>query len=83
MKPIISLTQMRKALNNSKSGVADDTVFSARALFFIAKRLDELVKLQRKQKLSDYNLFMSYKIKTEGLTFSQALEEWKKREKGA
>lgn len=77
MKGFRGIPEMRKALRNAKSGVADDTVFSAKAILFIATKLDELVKLQRKRELSDYHRFMSYKLKVENLPFKEALEQWR------
>ena len=68
---------MTKELRKVTSGVAGDTIFSAKAIFFIAKKLDELVKLQRKRELSDYHRFMSYKLQVENLPFKEALEQWR------
>lgn len=77
MKGFNSIREMRKALKGIRSGVAGDTIFSAKAIFFIAKKLDELVKLQRKRELSDYQRFMSYKLHVENLPFKEALKQWR------
>ena len=77
MKGIKSLEEMKRELQKISSGVASDTIFTAKAMFFIAKKLDELVKLQRGRELSDYHRFMSYKLHVENLPFKEALEQWK------
>jgi len=59
-----------------RSIVADDTLFTAKALLFIASRLDK----RRKRKPSEYNLFLKKRLK-EGATLKQAIEEWRKLKK--
>jgi len=83
MKGFNTIKEMRKELRKTSSGVAGDTIFSAKAIFFIAKKLDELVKLQRQRELSDYHRFMSYKLHVENLPFKEALEQWKKLAKAS
>lgn len=85
MKGFNSVKQMKQSIEKLTSGVAGDTIFSAKAIYFIAKKLDELVKLQRKAKhgttLSDFHLFMSYRLK-EGMSFNDAIQEWRNMQAG-
>lgn len=44
MKRIENIQQLKIEFSRCKSGVADDTIFGAKALLFIAEKLDELTK---------------------------------------
>jgi len=77
MEGFTSIVEMRKNLRKTTRGVSGDTIFSAKAIYFIAYKVDELVKLQRKLKLSEYHLFMSYKLKAEKLPFDVAVKQWR------
>jgi len=59
-----------------RSIVTDDTLFTAKALLFIASKLDK----RRKRKPSKYNLFLRKKLK-QGMTLKEAIEEWRKLKK--
>ena len=82
MKGFNSLREMRKALRKVDSGVAGDTIFIAQSMVFVAKKLDEIARILRALNLSDYQYFMAYKLKFEGLSFEEALKQWHEHVKG-
>jgi len=73
-----SYEELEKEFKKIRSCVTDDTLFTAKALLYIAKLLSE--KKKRKRKPSKYNLFIKEKLK-EGMTLKQAIEEWRKLKK--
>lgn len=70
-----TLRQLQTERKKIKSGVADDTIFSAHAIMYLAEQVTELVKLQKKL-VSDESVFLSYKIRFEHKNFIDALKEY-------
>ena len=71
-----TLKELQAERKKIKSGVADDTIFSAHAIMYLAEQVTELVKLTKKPKMSNGSVFLAYKIRFEHKNFIDALKEY-------
>lgn len=85
MKPIESLPELRRELQRTTSGVAGDTIFSAKAVLFICERLVSIEKslahqngAKSKRKPSEYQRFFARGMKA-GKSAAQVGAEWRER----
>ena len=86
MKPLETLPELRRELRNTTSGVAGDTIFSAKAVLFICERLVEIEKAlahqngaKPKRKPSEWQRFFARGMKA-GKSAAQVGAEWRERQ---
>ena len=89
MKPIETLPELRRELKNTTSGVAGDTIFSAKAVLFICERLVDIEKAltsqnggkpkpKPKRKPSEWQRFFTAGMKA-NKSAAQVGAEWRDR----
>jgi hypothetical protein len=83
VKPVETVAELRAELKQVRTGVSGDTIFSAKAVLFIAERLVNieraLVKRNGKRKKpSAWNLFFADRMKA-GKSPAEIGAEWRER----
>jgi hypothetical protein len=74
VKPIKTISQLKREYKSIRSGVADDTLFMAKAMMFLIENLKHSL-IKPKRKASDWSIFLGNYLR-KGKSIKEAAIDW-------